>query len=422
MVQSIRGMRDVLPEESRRWRFIENRLRQIVSGFGYEELHLPLMEFTELFSRGVGESTDIVEKEMYSLADRDGERITLRPEGTAGCARALLQHGLLYNQTQRVFYAGPMFRYERPQKGRYRQFYQLGAEAFGVAGPDVDAELILMGAQFWRALGIDGQVRLEINTLGSAVARAAYREALVAYLTPRAAELDTDSQRRLQTNPLRILDSKAEKTQQVLAGAPQLPDYIDPGGAAHFAELCGLLDEMDVAYSINPKLVRGLDYYTHTVFEYKTDALGAQGTICAGGRYDGLVELLGGRTTPGAGFALGLERVMLLHETICQDQDFVSAVDVYCCALEVAHQARVMALAQKLRDGLPGLRIRAHTGGGKLKNQMRRADASGARVVLLIGEDEVSSDTVSVKFLREDRAQMMPATDQVGDVLKDYFS
>ena len=422
MVQSVRGMRDVLPEEGRRWRFVENRLRQIVSGFGYEELHLPLMEFTELFSRGVGESTDIVEKEMYSLADRDGESITLRPEGTAGCARALLQHGLLYNQTQRVFYAGPMFRYERPQKGRYRQFYQLGAEAFGLAGPDVDAELILMAMQFWRALGIDGQVRLEINTVGSAASRAAYREALVAFLTPRAAELDTDSQRRLQTNPLRILDSKAEKTQQVLAGAPQLPDYIDSASAAHFAQLCGLLDELHVAYSINPNLVRGLDYYTHTVFEYQTDALGAQGTICAGGRYDGLVELLGGRTTPGAGFALGLERVMLLHETMRQDQDFVSVVDVYCCALGVGHQARVMALAQELRDGLPALRIRTHAGGGKLKNQMRRADASGARVVLLVGEDEASTDTVSVKFLREDRAQMMPATDQVGDVLKDYFS
>jgi histidyl-tRNA synthetase len=415
-------MRDVLPEEGRRWRFVENRLRQIVTGFGYEELHLPLMEFTELFSRGVGESTDIVEKEMYSLADRDGESITLRPEGTAGCARALLQHGLLYNQTQRVFYTGPMFRYERPQKGRYRQFYQLGAEAFGLAGPDVDAELILMAMQFWRALGIDGQVRLEINTLGSAASRAAYREALVAFLTPRAAELDTDSQRRLQTNPLRILDSKAEKTQQVLAGAPQLPDYIDPASAAHFAQLCSLLDDMHVAYRINPNLVRGLDYYTHTVFEYQTDALGAQGTICAGGRYDGLVELLGGRTTPGAGFALGLERVMLLHETMRQDQDFVSAVDVYCCAVEVGFQARVMALAQELRDGLPALRIRTHAGGGKLKNQMRRADASGARVVLLVGEDEASTDTVAVKFLREDKAQMMPATDQVGDVLKDYFS
>ncbi|MCZ6708781.1 MAG: histidine--tRNA ligase, partial [Gammaproteobacteria bacterium] len=357
-----------------------------------------------------------------SLSDRDGQSITLRPEGTAGCARALLQHGLLYNQTQRVFYAGPMFRYERPQKGRYRQFYQLGAEAFGLAGPDVDAELILMGLQCWRALGIDGQVRLEINTLGSAAARAAYRDALVAFLTPRAAQLDTDSQRRLQSNPLRILDSKAENTQQVLTGAPQLPDYVDPAGAEHFAELCRLLDEMEVAYSINPNLVRGLDYYTHTVFEYKTDALGAQDTICAGGRYDGLVELLGGRTTPGAGFALGLERVMLLYETMCQDQEFGSAVDVYCCALEVGYQARVMALAQKLRDGLPGLRIRTHAGGGKLKNQMRRADSSGARVVLLVGEDEVGSDTVSVKFLREDRAQMSPATDQVGDVLKDYFS
>jgi len=415
-------MRDVLPQEGRRWRHIEDRLRQILSGHGYEEVHLPIMEFTELFSRGVGESTDIVEKEMYSLADRDGESITLRPEGTAGCVRALLQHGLLYNQTQRVFYAGPMFRYERPQKGRYRQFYQLGAEAFGLAGPDVDAELILMGLQFWRSLGIETRVRLEINTLGSSAARAAYRRALVAFLTPHAAELDKDSQRRLQSNPLRILDSKAEKTRQLLIDAPQLPDHIDPAGRAHFAALCGLLDELEVAYSVNPKLVRGLDYYTHTVFEWKTDALGAQDTICAGGRYDGLVELLGGRPTPAAGFALGLERVMLLYEKMHHDEEFASAADIYCCALDVGYQARVMALAQKLRDELPGLRIRTHAGGGKLKNQMRRADASGARVVLLIGEDEASSDTASVKYLREDRAQETLATDQVTDVLKGYFS
>jgi histidyl-tRNA synthetase len=414
-------MRDVLPLEARRWRLLEDRLRQIVSAHGYEEVHLPLLEFTELFSRGVGEATDIVEKEMYSLADRDGESITLRPEGTAGCARALLQHGLLYNQTQRVFYAGPMFRYERPQKGRYRQFYQLGAEAFGLAGPDVDAELICMGLQFWRALGIDQQARLEINTLGSSQARRSYQQALVAYLTPRISDLDADSQRRLHSNPLRILDSKSEQTQAALVNAPQLSDFLDDIDKAHFADLCRLLDELDVAYVVNPKLVRGLDYYTHTVFEWKTDVLGAQGTICAGGRYDGLVELLGGKSTPGAGFALGLERVLLLHQQMHPEPAFDTASDIYCCALDTAYQARVMALAQKLRNELPGLRIRTHAGGGKLKNQMRRADASGSRIALLIGEDEANGGTASVKYLRENIAQATVATDAVAELLKRYF-
>jgi histidyl-tRNA synthetase len=414
-------MRDVLPAEGRQWRYVEKRLRQILSGHGYEEVHLPVMEFTELFSRGVGEATDIVEKEMYSLADRDGESMTLRPEGTAGCARALLQHGLLYNQTQRVFYAGPMFRYERPQKGRYRQFYQLGAEAFGLVGPDVDAELIFMGLQFWRALGIDQQARLEINTLGSSEARLAFRQALVAFLTPYAADLDEDSQRRLQKNPLRILDSKAEKTQDILNEAPQLADHLDEDGKAHFAALCELLEDLQVPYVVNPKLVRGLDYYTNTVFEWKTDALGAQDTICAGGRYDGLVELLGGRPTPGAGFALGLERVLLVHEQIQQELDFASAVDIYCCALDVGYQARVMMLAQELRDRLPGLRIRTHAGGGKIKNQMRRADASGARVALLVGEDEANDNTASLKYLREDKPQETVAIEQVAEALEGYF-
>jgi len=421
-VQSVRGMRDVLAQEGRRWRFVEDRLRQTCLGHGYEEVHLPVLEFTELFSRGVGEATDIVEKEMYTLADRDGERITLRPEGTAGCVRALLQHGLLYNQTQRVFYAGPMFRYERPQKGRYRQFYQLGAEAFGLAGPDVDAELILMGLQFWRGLGIAHEARLEINTLGSAAARAAYRQALTDFLAPRAAQLDPDSQRRLHSNPLRILDSKSESTQQLLADAPQLPDYVDEASATHFARLRELLDQLGVPYEVNPGLVRGLDYYTHTVFEWKTDALGAQGTICAGGRYDGLVELLGGRATPAAGFALGLERVLLLFEQIHQDQSFASGVDVYCCVLDAAAEAQVLAFAQKLRDELPGLRIRTHAGGGKAKNQMRRADASGAQVALLIGEAEISTDTVTLKYLREDQPQESLQTGQVAGMLRQHFA
>ena len=412
----------MLPEEGRRWRHVENAIRGVLAAHAYEEIHLPLLEATELFSRGVGEATDIVEKEMYTLADRDGDSISLRPEGTAGCARALLQHGLLHNQTQRVFYTGPMFRYERPQKGRYRQFYQVGAEAFGMTGPDVDAELILMCQLMWRALGIAGRTRLEINTLGSGAARAAYREALVAFLAPLAAELDADSQRRLGSNPLRILDSKVEKTQELLVEAPALTDFIDTDGKAHFSRLCELLEELDVPFEVNPKLVRGLDYYTHTVFEWKTDALGAQDTICAGGRYDGLVELLGGRPIPGAGFAVGVERVLLLHEQLSQGAGFETAADVYCCVLEEQLQSKVFAIAQKLRDALPGLRIRTHAGGGKLKSQMRRADASGARVALLVGEDEIANDVVSLKYLRESRDQETVSAGDLETVLAEYFA
>ncbi len=411
----------MLPEEGRRWRLVEDAIRGVLMAHAYEEIQLPLLEATELFSRGVGEATDIVEKEMYTLADRDGDSLSLRPEGTAGCARALLQHGLLHNQSQRVFYAGPMFRYERPQKGRYRQFYQVGAEAFGMAGPDVDAELIHMCQLMWRALGIGGEARLEINTLGSGAARAAYRQALVEYLTPMAADLDADSQRRLGSNPLRILDSKAAKTQELLAGAPSLADFVDADAKAHFAGLCELLEHLDVPFEVNPKLVRGLDYYTHTVFEWKTGALGAQDTICAGGRYDGLVELLGGRPTPGAGFAVGVERVLLLHEQLSQAAGFESAADVYCCVLDEELQAQVFALARKLRDALPGLRIRTHAGGGKLKSQMRRADASGARIALLMGEDEIANDVVSLKYLRETREQETVPAGDLQTVLGEYF-
>jgi histidyl-tRNA synthetase len=415
-------MRDVLPEEGRRWRVVEDAIRSVLTAHAYEEVQLPLLEATELFSRGVGEATDIVEKEMYTLADRDGDSISLRPEGTAGCARALLQHGLLHNQTQRVFYAGPMFRYERPQKGRYRQFYQVGAEAFGMVGPDVDAELILMCQLMWKGLGIAGEARLEVNTLGSGEARAAYREALVDFLTPLAADLDADSQRRLGSNPLRILDSKVAKTQELLAGAPSLADFIDADGKAHFSGLCELLEQLGVPFEVNPKLVRGLDYYTHTVFEWKTDALGAQDTICAGGRYDGLVELLGGRPTPGAGFAVGVERVLLLHEQLAQEAGFASAADVYCCVLDEKLQSNVFAIAQKLRDALPGLRIRTHAGGGKLKSQMRRADASGARVALLVGEDEIANHVVSLKYLRESREQESVSAGDLETVLAEYFA
>jgi histidyl-tRNA synthetase len=419
MIQSVRGMRDVLPDEARRWRWVEECLRRVLLGHAYEEIHLPLLEYTELFSRGVGEATDIVEKEMYTLTDRDGDGMALRPEGTASSVRALVQHGLLFNQTQRVFYGGPMFRYERPQKGRYRQFHQLGAEAFGIPGPDVDAELILMCAAFWRVLGIGAHVRLELNTLGSSAARAAYRRALVEYLTPMRERLDEDSQRRLERNPLRILDSKDPQTRELLAGAPSLPDFVDPDGRAHFDGVRALLDALAIPYTLNPTLVRGLDYYTHTVFEWITDELGAQGTICAGGRYDGLVERLGGRPTPAAGFAVGLERVVLLTATVGSDggEDLSSGADVYLCVLDAAHQAFALDQAQKLRDRLPAFRIRTHAGGGKLKNQLKRADQSGARYAVLIGDDEVRTGMLSVKPLREDRPQLTLSADGLAELL-----
>ncbi|MEZ5558312.1 MAG: histidine--tRNA ligase [Pseudomonadales bacterium] len=413
--QSVRGMRDVLPVEARRWRLVEDRLRAVLDSYAYEEIQLPLLEFTELFSRGVGEATDIVEKEMYTLTDRDGDSISLRPEGTASCARALLQHGMLFNQTQRVSYAGPMFRYERPQKGRYRQFYQVGAEVFGLPGPDVDAELILLGYEFWRSLGLESQVRLELNTLGSGTARSAYREALLAYLTPLADQLDEDSRRRLGSNPLRILDSKEARTQALLEAAPQLPDFVDASARAHFDELCGLLKELQIPYLINPRLVRGLDYYTHTVFEWVTDALGAQGAVCAGGRYDGLVEKLGGRPTPAAGFAVGVDRVVLLHAATAAaaggsadsrtSGDLERSADVYICVMDPQQQGWGLALAQKLRDGLPGFRIRTHAGGGKLKNQLRRADQCGARYAIVIGAQELETNRPALKYLRDDRPQ-----------------
>ncbi len=418
MIQSIRGMRDVLPAEARRWRRIEDRLRGLLEGYAYEEIHLPLLEPTELFSRGVGEATDIVEKEMYTLADRDGDSLTLRPEGTAGCVRALLEHGLLFNQTQRVFYAGPMFRYERPQKGRYRQFYQLGAEAFGFPGPDIDAELILMGLAFWKALGVDDRVRLELNTLGSGTARAAYRDALVGYLTPRQAQLDEDSQRRLTRNPLRILDSKDPGIRELLKGAPRLPDFLDDAGRAHFEGLRALLDDLQVPYRVNPGLVRGLDYYTHTVFEWVTDDIGAQSTICAGGRYDGLVEQLGGKPTVAVGFAMGLERLILMLETL----DLIPAhvnnnADVYVTALGDSAVGAAQQLGEQLRSALPELTVITHCGGGSFKSQMKKADRSGAQVALILGENEVQAGTVGLKPLRADADQLEVPQNEVIEAL-----
>ena len=412
MARLVRGMRDVLPAEARRWRRVEERIVGVLDRFAYEELRLPLLEATELFARSVGAATDIVEKEMYSLVDRDGGSISLRPEGTASCARALLEGGLLRNQAQRVFYRGPMFRHERPQLGRYRQFHQIGVEAFGPPGPDVDAELIQMGTEIWRALGLDGEIQLELNTLGAPAARAAWRDALAAYLAPHRSDLDPDSARRLERNPLRILDSKSAATQALLTGAPNFDDYIDDESAEHFAALKGLLDELGIAYAVNPRLVRGLDYYGKTVFEWTTERLGAQGTVCAGGRYDGLVEIIGGKPTAGAGFALGLERAVLLQETL-HDASPPPPVDVYCCVLDPQWQGVALASAQRLRDGVPGLRFRVHAGGGRLKSQLKRADQCGARWALLFGEEELRDNRMALKDLRSGAPQEALAADAV---------
>lgn len=402
-------MRDVLPEEARRWLRVEGAMLEKLYGYAYEEIHIPLLESTELFQRSVGEATDIVEKEMYNLNDRDGESITLRPEGTAGCARALSNAGLLYNQTQRVFYRGPMFRYERPQRGRYRQFYQVGAEAFGLRGPDIDAELMQLGTEMWRALGVEADVTLEVNTIGTKAVRSAYLEALVAYLTPFAKQLDDDSQRRLNSNPMRILDSKSTDTQRLLDDAPALADFLDPASIEHYEGLKSLLEDLQIAYVENPRLVRGLDYYTNTVFEWTTGRLGAQGTICAGGRYDDLVEVIGGKPTPAAGFAIGVERVLLLHDEVHRGagEPMSAGVDVYCCVLEPRLHGQALGFVQKLRDAAPNLRVRVHAGGGKLKNQLKRADQSGADWALLFGEEELQNDRVAVKHLRETGAQVV---------------
>ena len=358
-----------------------------------------MMEYTDLFARGVGEATDIVEKEMYTLADRDGDSLSLRPEGTASCVRALEEHGLLYNQTQRVFYNGPMFRYEKPQKGRYRQFSQIGAEAYGFAGPDLDAELIQLGYDCWQQLGISDRVQLQLNTLWSGAARGVFRAALLDYLRPLVNDLDEDSQRRLETNPLRILDSKVAATQTLLEDAPQLLDFVDAEGLAHFQQLQDLLSQLNIPFELNPNLVRGLDYYTHTVFEWVTTDLGSQGAICAGGRYDGLVERLGGRATPAVGFAIGVDRVVLLHE-LARPQPVDNAAQIYVCVTAPEILGGAMQMAQRLRQALPGVGVRVHMGGGQLKKQFKRADASGATWAVLFGAQTTETDLV-VKHLRD---------------------
>ena len=396
--RAIRGMNDILPDETPYWQLLEATVGDLLASYGYGEIRLPLVEQTELFSRSIGEVTDIVEKEMYSFADRKGDSLSLRPEGTAGCVRAVIQQGLLIG-SQRLWYSGPMFRYERPQKGRQRQFHQIGVEAFGIATPDIDAELILITARLWRQLGLGDSVELQLNSIGSSEARSAYRTALVAYLESHREALDEDSQRRLDSNPLRILDSKNADTQALLDSAPSLADYLDEESREDFEKLCALLTAAGVPFVINPRLVRGLDYYNKTVFEWVTSRLGAQGTICAGGRYDGLVEQLGGKSTPGVGFAMGMERLVLLLAELGQ-QVPATAADVYVVAVGDDAVATALASAEALRDAMPGIRLVQNVGGGSFKSQMKKADKSGARVALIWGEDEVAAGRVTMKTLR----------------------
>ncbi|MES3040529.1 MAG: histidine--tRNA ligase [Pseudomonadota bacterium] len=404
-ISAIRGMNDMLPEATPRWQQLESVLRSLMQRYGYREIRLPVVEPTALFKRAIGEVTDIVEKEMYSFEDRSGESLTLRPEGTAGCVRACLEHGLTHNQSPKLWYSGPMFRYERPQKGRYRQFHQFGVEAFGQAGADMDAELILLSARLWRELGLSDVVTLEINSLGESEGRALYRQALVKYLEQFRTQLDDDSQRRLTTNPLRILDSKDAGTQALLRDAPQLADYLDDGSRQHFAALCAQLDACGISYRVNSNLVRGLDYYNKTVFEWVTTALGSQGTVCAGGRYDGLVTQLGGQATPAVGFAIGLERLVLLLDAV-QPASESNEADVMVLAVGEGTAQHAIVLAELLRDALPTLRIVYNCGGGSFKSQFRKADKSGAKMALILGEAEVAQQTVSIKWLRAEREQI----------------
>ena len=397
-IQAIRGMNDCSPTESPLWRWSEGQVRQILSSYGYSEVRMPIVESTPLFARAIGEVTDVVSKEMYTLWDND-EQLTLRPEGTAGCVRAAIEHGWIYNNEQRLWYMGPMFRHERPQKGRYRQFHQAGVEVFGIATPEIDAELIILTARLWKALGIDQHVSLQLNSIGSLEARANYRSALVAFLENHQDLMSEEEKERLVKNPLRILDTKNQALQDVLDGAPKLLDYLDDESREHFAQLCALLDAVGIQYEINPKLVRGLDYYNKTVFEWVTSALGAQGTVCGGGRYDGLVEQLGGHATSGVGFAMGLERLVLLVQEVNKSIPVKSAVDIYVVYQGEGTTLAAFQLAEKLRSELPHLSTMLHCSGGNFKKQFKRADKSGATLALVLGESEVQNNQVVVKHL-----------------------
>ncbi|WP_077339225.1 histidine--tRNA ligase [Pseudocolwellia agarivorans] len=417
-IQAIRGMNDCLPSETNIWQMVETVLRRVASNYGFAEIRMPVVESTALFKRSIGEVTDIVEKEMYTFDDRNGDSLTLRPEGTASCVRAANQHGLLYNQEQRLWYMGPMFRHERPQKGRYRQFHQFGIEAFGLATPDIDAEIITLSSRLWRELGISEHVTLELNSLGSNQERAEYRDALVVFLTEREDQLDEDSKRRMHSNPLRVLDSKNPAVQEALVGAPKLSDYFGEESKTHFEDVCRRLDAAGINYVINDRLVRGLDYYNRTVFEWVTTSLGSQGTVCAGGRYDGLVEQLGGKATPGFGFALGIERLVLMLTSLEKVNNVRPQVDAYLIMLGEEVELKSIQLAEQWRNLVPECRVQNHCGGGNMKKQMKRADKSGAQIALIIGENELAEQKVTVKYLRGQHDQETVLLEQVPSLLK----
>jgi histidyl-tRNA synthetase len=414
-------MNDCLPSETPIWQMVESAIRETVAAYGYSEIRFPIVESTQLFKRSIGEVTDIVEKEMYTFDDRNGDSLTLRPEGTACCVRAGNQHGLLYNQEQRLWYMGPMFRHERPQKGRYRQFHQFGLEAFGVATADMDAEVILLSADMWRKLGIFDHVTLEVNSLGSNEDRASYRDALTAFLEQHKDELDEDSKRRMMTNPLRVLDTKNQDIQTLLIDAPKLSEYLSDESKEHFSNLCERLRQNGIQYVVNEKLVRGLDYYNRTVFEWVTDSLGAQGTICAGGRYDGLVEQLGGKGSPAVGFAMGIERLVLMLQALVLNDPAKNtvrpAVDVYFTAFGAKAEVEAMKMAQTLRQSIPSLRLMNHCGGGNFKKQMKKADQSGAQICLILTDNELDDNVVAVKHLRERKEQQLLTIEQLTAVL-----
>ncbi|MFC0308147.1 histidine--tRNA ligase [Gallibacterium trehalosifermentans] len=421
-IQAIRGMNDYLPSDTPLWQWVESKVKQRLSSYGYAEIRMPIVESTPLFARAIGEVTDVVEKEMFTFNDRDEESLTLRPEGTAGCVRAGIEHGLLYNQEQRLWYIGPMFRYERPQKGRYRQFHQVGVEVFGIANPLIDAELIIMTAKLWQDLGIADHVHLQLNSIGSLEARKNYRAALVEYLQGHYDALDEDSKRRLTTNPLRILDSKDARVQEVLNDAPKLHDYLDDDSRQHFQTLCAILDQYGIAYEINQKLVRGLDYYNKTVFEWVTTALGAQGTICGGGRYDGLVEQLGGHATPAVGFAMGLERLVLLIQEVVADLPVNANVDIY-----LVHQGEnttlpALTIADQLRTAFPHCKVLLHCSGGNFKKQFKRADKSGAKFAIILGEDEIAQQQVVIKDLLSGVEQVTLPMSELINYLTPFYS
>lgn len=415
-INAIRGMNDLYGDQSHAFDYLVQTAESVLKQYGFQSIRLPIVEKTELFARSIGEVTDIVEKEMYTFEDRNGDSLTLRPEGTAGCVRAVIQNGLAHNQIQKLYYTGPMFRHERPQKGRYRQFNQFGVEVFGIETVDVDAELIALSARLWEKLGLQN-LELQINSLGSQAARQAYREILVAYLEDNKSQLDEDSLRRLNTNPLRILDTKNPDMKALVDAAPKLIDHLDEASTQHYEDLKAHLDDLGVAYVENPNLVRGLDYYNRTVFEWVTTELGAQGTVCAGGRYDGLVEQIGGKSTPAVGFAMGIERLMaLLVDNQLVNEE--SGPDVYMVLAGDSTKRPGLVISEQIRENLPDINVQMNCGGGSFKSQFKKADKSGARIALVLGEDEVKQQQIAVKYLREEREQEMIPWDQLFTLLK----